>query len=122
MCLLLIVDDDDFVRDSVAAILASLGHEIIHARDGLEALKIYIAKYSAIHLIIMDIMMPVMNGIAATKAIKDIYPSAKIILMSGYSDQGCPVEADAFLAKPFRSKTLIETVEQVLDSAGYLNF
>jgi YesN/AraC family two-component response regulator len=97
--------------------LASFGHEIIHARNGLEALTIHLARYPDINLTIMDIMMPKMDGIAATKAIKEIHPSAKIILMSGHSDQCCPVEADAFLPKPFRSKTLYDTVEQVLKAA-----
>jgi YesN/AraC family two-component response regulator len=74
--------------------LASFGHEIIHARNGLEALTIHLARYPDINLTIMDIMMPKMDGIAATKAIKEIHPSAKIILMSGHSDQclGCQPE------------------------------
>lgn len=118
MCLLLVVDDDDLVRESVAAILASFGHDIIRASDGLEALTVYTAKHPSIDLIIMDIVMPKMDGIAAARAIKEIYPSARIILMSGHSDQCCPAEADAFLPKPFPSKTLYDTVEQVLRAAN----
>ena len=117
MCLMLVVDDNDFVRECVAAILASLGHKIIYAVDGLEALTIYKAMYPMIRLVIMDIAMPKMDGIAATRAIKEAYPNAKVILMSGYADQLCPAEADAFLPKPFRSKTLCEIVEQVLKMA-----
>ena len=115
--MMLVVDDDDLVREAVAAILASLGHEVIHARDGLEALTVYNAKYLEINLVIMDIVMPNMDGIAATRAIKDVHPSAKIILMSGYADQLCPAEADAFLPKPFMCRTFCETVEQVLKKA-----
>ena len=114
---MLVVDDDDLLRSAMAAMLARLGHEIIQARDGLEALTIYQAKHPEIHLIIMDIMMPKMNGIAATRAIKEVHPSAKIILMSGRPGQGLPMEADAFLSKPFMSKALYETVEQVLKMA-----
>jgi YesN/AraC family two-component response regulator len=51
------------------------------------------------------------------RAIKGVHPSAKVILMSGYSDQDLPSEADAFLAKPFRNAALCETVDQVLKKA-----
>lgn len=117
MCLMLVVDDDDLLRESVAAILASLGHEIIFARDGLDALTVYNEKYHEIQIVFMDIVMPKMDGIAAARAIKDVHPSAKVILMSGYADQICPAEADAFLPKPFKSKTLFEAVDRLLKMA-----
>lgn len=115
MCLLLVVDDDDALREAMAAILAALGHDVLHARDGLEALHIHKAKHDQIHLILMDIKMPKMDGIAATKVIKETYPSAKIILMSG-NPEHVPVEADAFLSKPFRSKDLFQIVHQTLEA------
>ena len=90
MCLLLVVDDDDLVRESLAALLSLLGHDIIQARDGLEAAIIYLSKHDKIHLIIMDTVMPKMDGIAATKVIKKDHPSAKVILMTGKSDQLLP--------------------------------
>jgi CheY-like chemotaxis protein len=117
MCLLLVADDDELVRETVAALLANLGHDIIQARDGLEAFLIYMAKFDKIHLVIMDIMMPKMDGIAAAKAIKKEHPSAKVILMSGHSNQVIPREAEALLLKPFRYNDLCETVEQVLEMA-----
>jgi len=117
MGLLLIVDDDDLVRESVAAILANLGHDTLQAKDGLEAVQVFAARHREIHLVIMDVVMPNMDGIAATRAIMDAHPSAKIILMSGHSDQTIPPEAAAFLSKPFRSRTLGETVERILKRA-----
>jgi len=113
MCLLLVVDDEDLIRESVAEILSVLGHDIIHARDGLEALRIFKTKTSDIHLILMDIMMPRMSGIAAAKAIKQDHPSTKIVLMSGYTDE-IPSEADAFLSKPFRGKDLRDVIQKIL--------
>jgi CheY-like chemotaxis protein len=117
MCQMLVVDDDETVRESVSALLTLLGHEIIQARDGLEAVIIYLSKYDKINLVIMDIVMPNMDGITATKEMKKEHPSAKIILMSGQSDKIIPEEADAILLKPFRYKELCETVEQVLKMA-----
>jgi len=118
MCLMLVVDDEELVRESVSAILSSLGHEILQANDGLEALRIYRSMQGEISLIIMDVVMPRMDGIAASKIIKTVNPSAKVILMSGYSEQfvadGSP---DAFLPKPFRSKDLTVTIERVLKMA-----
>ena len=91
---LLVVDDDEMVRVFVTAILATLGYDIVEAKDGLEALLVYQAMRSEISLIIMDIMMPRMDGIAATKVIKATDPSTKVILMSGHSEHD-PAEAKA---------------------------
>jgi CheY-like chemotaxis protein len=117
MCQLLVVDDDEMVRESASALLAMLGHQIIQAKNGLEAVIIYLAKHDRIQLIVMDVTMPKMDGITATRAIKKEFPSAKVILMSGHSDQLIPEEADSFLLKPFNYKDLREKVEQVLAMA-----
>jgi len=117
MCVMLVVDDDELVLCSVSAILSHLGHEVIQAKNGYEATMIYNQKHELINLIIMDIVMPIMDGITAAKTIKDAHPFAKIILMSGHSDQIVPMEADAFLPKPFSSNTLFESIEHVLETA-----
>jgi len=113
---LVIVDDDELVRVSSAAILASLGHDILQAKDGLEALLLYKEKHAEINLIVMDVQMPRMDGISATVAIKEINPRVKVIMISGYTDQ-IPSCADAFLTKPFRSKDLLDLAKQFLDKS-----
>jgi CheY-like chemotaxis protein len=113
MGLLLVVDDDETVRESVAAILDSGGHQIILARDGQEAMQKYRARADQIDLVLMDVIMPKLDGIAAARAIRAAHPSARIILMSGCLEQ-VPPEADAFLPKPFRSRELFEAVQRVL--------
>jgi len=116
---LLVVDDDELMRECVTAMLTALGYEVIQAKDGLEALLVYQAMRDNIALIIMDIVMPRMDGIAATKVIKAADPSAKVILMSGHSEcDPSEAKADAFLPKPFSSKTLRDTVEQILKAGG----
>jgi len=112
---LLVVDDDEMMRVCVTAILTALGYEVVEAEDGLEALRVYQARRSEISLIIMDIMMPRMDGIAAAKLIKAADPSAKVILMSGHSESdAAEAQADAFVPKPFRVKDLLEAVQKVL--------
>jgi len=112
---LLVVDDDEMMRNAVTAILAALGYDIVEAKDGLEALLVYQARRSEISLIIMDIMMPRMDGIAVTKVIKATDPYAKVILMSGHSEfDPAEAQADAFIPKPFRGKDLLELVQKVL--------
>jgi len=117
MYTLLVVDDDEMVRYSVSELLSNLGYHIIQAKNGLEATMVYDQKSQQIDLVIMDIVMPVMDGIAATKIIKDTYPLAKIILMSGYYNQTLPIETDAFLSKPFSMKALCENIEHLLKTA-----
>jgi len=112
---LLVVDDEIMMRLCVTAILTAIGYDVVEAKDGVEALRVYQAMRSEIALIIMDIIMPRMDGIAATNAIKALEPSAKVILMSGTTEQ-LPTEAqaDAFLSKPFRGKDLVEVVQTTL--------
>jgi len=114
---LLVVDDEAMIRESVAAILASFGFEVIEARDGLDALLIFQAKRAEIMLIIMDVSMPRMDGIAAANVIKAADPTAKVILMTGFTEIPLPVEVDAILPKPFKSRVLRDTVAQVLKMA-----
>jgi len=83
MGLILVVDDDEMVRDFVTAILATFGHDSVPAGDGVEALLAFQYLRHQISLVIMDIMMPRMDGIAVTKVIKEANPSAKVILMTG---------------------------------------
>jgi CheY-like chemotaxis protein len=90
-----------------------LGHQVVLAVDGLEALRECKARRGKIDLILMDVMMPDMDGLTAAKAIREAHPRSKIILMSGYTDQ-VPLEADAFLHKPFRCRDLLEVVQRLL--------
>jgi CheY-like chemotaxis protein len=119
MSKLLVVDDDETVRESLREMLVSLKFDIVEAADGVEALLVYQAFRSEIQLVIMDIVMPRMDGIAATKAIKETNPYAKVILISAYSDK-IPSSArpSAFLLKPFSRKDLCDIVQLVLKSVA----
>lgn len=115
MSKLLIVDDDEMMRVCMVAILTSQGYEVVEAADGLEALMVFQTMRSEIPLIIMDVMMPRMDGIAAATAIKESDPSVKIILMSGHSENDpAQSKADAFLPKPFLTRELMAVIDRLL--------
>ena len=116
----LLVDDEDVVLDVNREILESQGYAVITARNGKEALEIYGRHRSEIALVILDMVMPEINGEETFGLLRRIDPEVKVILASGYStnDQirnlmrnGCR----AFLQKPFGNMELTMKVREVLD-------
>jgi CheY-like chemotaxis protein len=103
---LLIVDDEKSMRALVARAIAMDGHEIVTAADGAEALEILSNGQNAFDLLLTDIRMPVMDGIAlALTAARDL-PDLTILLMTGFADQrerasGLNAIAHDVITKPF---------------------
>ena len=115
MSKLLVVDDDEMMRECLATILSANGYEVVEAKDGLEALMVFQTQRSEIPLILMDVVMPRMDGIAATAVIKECDPSVRVILMSGHSENDpAHSKADAFLPKPFLAKELMAVIDRLL--------
>jgi len=126
MALILIVDDDKDVRETVAATLQLENHVTLEAPDGNAALQLIQAQ--PVDLVVTDIFMPQMGGGEVIDRIRDEFPGVKIIAISGSSSAlrstssspGAglqPLSADARLAKPFHRRELIETVQTVLGVA-----
>jgi len=116
---LLIVDDEKSVLDVTKEILESLGYTVYSAENGEKAIKIYKEKKDEIHLILLDMIMPGLSGNETFDRIKEINPSAKVVLSTGYSlniqaqrimDKGC----DGFLYKPFDMVQLSTKIHEVL--------
>src|SRR5579872_4767560 len=82
---ILIVDDEDSMRALVARAIAMDGHDTVTAQDGAEALEILTREEGAFDLLLTDIQMPVMDGIALAAA-RD-FPELTILLMTGFADQ-----------------------------------
>jgi CheY-like chemotaxis protein len=87
MTRVLIADDEDSMRALVARAIAMDGHEIITAQDGAEALEILVRDDGAFDLLLTDIQMPVMDGIALALAAARDFPNVTILLMTGFADQ-----------------------------------
>ena len=117
---ILFVDDEEIVMNIASKIIEKLGYKVIRALDAREALKIYKEQYNRIHLVILDIIMPEMDGGEVFDRIREINPEAKVLLSSGYSidgharnilDRGC----NGFIQKPFTMNDLSEKIREVMD-------
>ena len=116
---ILIVDDEDYVREAVVDILGFVGLNVVEAKHGKEAVDQYTKQPSAIDAVILDMQMPVMNGSETLYALREINPGITIIISSGYTQsklvnhfvrQGWA----RFLPKPYDVATLIRKVESTL--------
>jgi two-component system, cell cycle response regulator CpdR len=83
----LIADDEDSMRSLVARAIGMDGHTIVTAQDGAEALEILIRESGAFDLLLTDIQMPVMDGIALALTAARDFPDLTILLMTGFADQ-----------------------------------
>lgn len=113
---ILVCDDDKEIVEAIGIYLVSEGYNVIKAYDGLEALDKL--KYNEIHLLIMDIMMPRMDGIKATLKIRE-KSNFPVILLSAKSENadkilGLNVGADDYVTKPFNPLELIARVKSHL--------
>lgn len=84
---ILIADDEDSMRTLVARAIAMDGHETVTAQDGAEALEILTREDGDFDLLLTDIQMPVMDGIALALSVARDFPDLTILLMTGFADQ-----------------------------------
>jgi PAS domain S-box-containing protein len=117
----LVVEDEEMVRELVCEVLRKNGYSVLEARHGEEALRISEGHRGPIHLLVTDVVMPRMRGNDLAERIAPLRPETKVLYMSGYTDNaelyGRPGETNyTFLQKPFRPATLSRVVRTVLDS------
>ncbi|NLZ49081.1 MAG: response regulator transcription factor [Clostridiales bacterium] len=113
---ILVVDDDDEIRDAIEIYLKNEGMNIFKAKDGIEALMVL--EEEDIHLIVLDIMMPRMDGIKATFKIRE-KRNIPIIMLSAKSEDtdkilGLNIGADDYITKPFNPLELVARVKSQL--------
>ncbi len=120
--LILVVDDEASIREIAKFTLEANGYQVVTANDGVEAISIFARDEGTIKLVLMDLMMPGMDGPATILALQMMKTSAKIVATSGeMSRGGTVIEAipgvSAFLKKPYTGEMLLKTLHDVL-SAG----
>jgi DNA-binding response OmpR family regulator len=119
MARILLTEDDESVRTFVKRALELDGHEIIEAEDGGIALEILNARQGNFDLLLSDIMMPVMDGIALALAVARDYPNLVILLMTGFADQrerafGLDSLVSDVISKPFTLAEIRAAVARAL--------
>lgn len=117
---ILLVDDEELVRDLGARILSKAGYKVIAASDGKKALELFQANTNEISLVILDLIMPQLGGKQCLDRLLAISPAVKVIIASGHLPSDTTREALAsstrgFVDKPYDMRQLLEVVRSVLD-------
>jgi len=117
---ILVVDDEDLVRNSTKEMLEHFGYSVFLAEDGKQALDVYTNKGDGIDLVILDLGMPGMGGQQCLKELLRLNPDIKVIIASGYSpdtleDDFLVRGAKEFVGKPYQAKSLLGAVRRVLE-------
>ena len=121
--LVLLVDDEENIRRSLDHVLSHHGYRVLLAKDGMEACEIF-ARHPEIALVITDLDMPVMDGVALAHAVRKLHRTVKIVVSTGLSagrnavDRTPELEAlgvDAILLKPYGAAKVLALVREVLD-------
>lgn len=117
--LILVVDDEAAIREVNQATLEAYRYRVITANDGIEAITLYLQQKDSISLVLIDMMMPAMDGATAIHALQKINPQVKVIATSGLVPHPHPVtnpppSIQAFLSKPYTATELVQTVNDVI--------
>lgn len=115
MAKVLIVDDAIFMRTKASRLLTQEGYQVVEAVDGADAIRKYKAEKP--DLVLMDITMPVLDGITSLKAIRAEDESARVIMVTALGQRSMVLEAiragaKDFVVKPFQPEKLLEAVKK----------
>jgi PAS domain S-box-containing protein len=117
---ILLVEDNDAVREIVSEILQDLGYTVLIARNGQHALKLVSSYSEPIDLLLSDIVMPGISGRTLAETLQQTHPNLKVLLMTGYSEEtiadfGVVTPKIDLLQKPYMPQDLIRKVQEILD-------
>ncbi len=115
---MLLVDDEERFLSTTKKLLAKQGVDALTATSGHEALEIL--KKNSVHVVILDVKMPGMDGIAALKQIKKEYPTVEVIMLTGHAAaesamEGLKFGASDYLIKPIHIEKLIQKAQEAYD-------
>lgn len=117
--LLLVVDDEPAIREITKTSLEAWDYQVMTAKDGVEAIALYAQHHPEIKGVIMDMMMPGIDGVTTTRTLQKINAQVKVLAVSGLTASDQLTEATSygaklFLSKPYTSQELLKTVDRLL--------
>jgi PAS domain S-box-containing protein len=115
--LILIVDDEAPIREITKTLLEINNYQALTASDGIEAIALYIQHQKEIAAVLVDLIVPVMDGATTIRTLQKINPQIKIIAINGVAGGDRlhqELEVEAFLSKPYTAKDLLESLHQIL--------
>ncbi len=120
---ILVIEDEDMLRDLVRSILTSKGYDVLTAKDGDEGIAAFVENKSRIRLVISDLGLPKLNGEEVVDQIKKISKGAKIAIASGFVDPEVKSDLEKegvthFIQKPYRSADVLKAVRELLAENG----
>lgn len=118
---ILLVEDEDRVRAFLRNVLKPQGYNLLECRNGGDALAQMQAHHGPIQLVLTDVVMPGMDGRQLAAAVRTVHPEARVLFMSGYTDDaiihhGVGVQHITFLGKPFSASDVLQKVRAILDA------
>jgi len=118
---ILIVDDEEFIRELLGEIIAAEGFKVLEAASGPQAINIFEQQSANINLVLLDVILPDMDGREVYFKLKSIRPDVKIVIISGYSQTTVRqdlVEAgvEGYITKPFEINQVQHLIQSILDS------
>jgi CheY-like chemotaxis protein len=119
--LVLVVDDDASIRDIIHETLETFGYRVRVAASGAEAIETYRAHGGEIDVVLLDMMMPVIDGFAAVGELVEIDPEVRVIAVSGLVNKERIREVEnvrVFLEKPYTAEKLLSTLRDILAPAS----
>lgn len=120
--LILVVDDEAAIREITKESLETYAYKVLTASDGIEAIALYAQHKQDISVVLVDMMMPSMDGPTTIRMLKKMNPQVKIIAVSGLTSnqftQGADPNVKAFLSKPYTAKELLQAVYTILKGNG----
>lgn len=120
--LVIVVDDEEYIRDVTKATLEKFGYRVLTAADGTEGLALFAQHSAETAAVIADVAMPYMDGPSMVRAMRKMDPNLKMIMMSGLMNENQRNEIESLgitsvLSKPFTAENLLEELKAILNSS-----
>jgi signal transduction histidine kinase len=118
----LVAEDEDMVRSLAATILRREGFEVLQARDGLEAVEVFLRERSRIDVVLLDLTMPRRSGSEVLRQIREASPTVPVVLTTGFAEttpeELKPFGVHGFVPKPYRDRDLVAALRDALRKEG----